>query len=82
MVIVLWMGPALILQNQDNLLYLWNQEIYALSENPKEDYLAISLCPEAQPHLGYAAGQWPKNTNTHHIFECRGHLEMLKMNLL
>lgn len=51
------MGPALILQNQDNLLYLWNQEIYALSENPKEEYPAISSCPEAQPHLGYAAGQ-------------------------
>lgn len=49
------MGPALILQNQDNLLYLWNQEIYALSENPKEEYPAISSC--LKPNLTWVMQQ-------------------------
>lgn len=29
----------------------------SLPENAEGEYLAISLCPEVQAHLGYAAGR-------------------------
>lgn len=36
----------------------WNHEVCSLPENPEEECLAITSCPELQEHVCYAAGQF------------------------
>ncbi len=50
----------------------WNHEFctinFALSENLERECPAISLWPQAQAHLGYAAGQWSKTHQQVHLW--------------
>ncbi len=46
----------------------WNHEFCTLSENPEGECPAISLWPQAQTHLGYAAGQWSKTHQQVHLW--------------
>lgn len=38
-----------------NSALYWKRRLF-----PEGECLAVSLCPETQGHLGYAAGQWSK----------------------
>ncbi len=44
----------------------WNHEFCTQSENPEEEYPAISLWPQA--HLGYAGGQWSQTHQQVHLW--------------
>ncbi len=46
----------------------WNHEFCTLSENPEGECPAISLWPQAQVHLGYAAGQWSQTHQQVHLW--------------
>ncbi len=44
-----------------------NHEFCTLSENPEGECPAIRLWPQAQAHLGYAAGQWSQTHQQVHL---------------
>ncbi len=46
----------------------WNHEFCTLSENPEGQCPAVSLWPQAQAHLGYAAGQWSQTHQQVHLW--------------
>ncbi len=45
-----------------------NHEFCTLSENPEGECPAVSLWPQAQAHLGYAAWQWSQTHQQVHIW--------------
>ncbi len=46
----------------------WNHEFCTLSENPEGECPAVSLWPQVQAHLGYAAGQWSETHQQVHLW--------------
>ncbi len=54
----------------------WNHDFCTLSENPEGEYLAVRLWPQAQAHLGHAAGQWSQTHQQVHLW-----IEMLLHDL-
>ncbi len=67
-VMVWWSGAALQLQNLDDLPKLMEAWILHSTRKSWRTMSTVSLWPQAQVHLGYAAGQWSQTHQQVHLW--------------
>ncbi len=69
MVVVVWcLGLLWSFRTWTTCHNWWKHEFCTLSENPEGECPAVSLWPQAQAHLGYAAGQWSQTHQLVHLW--------------
>ncbi len=61
-------GSVMVFRTWTTCHNWWNHEFCTLSENPEGEWPAVSLLPQAQAHLGYAAGQWSQTHQQDHLW--------------